>query len=1701
MKKSARKRLLAIFLTVCMALSLLPTAFAAAEEPFVDVPQEAWYFNDVEYVTQRGYFSGTGSGEFSPEVPMTRAMFVTVLARLDGAALDGAAAFDDVPAGTWYAGAVAWAVENDIASGVGGGLFAPEKPVTREQMAAIMARYIEYYAKKQNVTFEAQSAGVGFTDAADISAFAAEAVGLCRGYGLISGLGDGRFAPKDDSTRAQVASVVHRLAQFLTTGTPVKDKPTGAISGGSSASATVKTAADFMAAANASADYVTATLQPDSFITVNDDIAITNDSVSVLTLDLGNANAGNLTINSTSARTINIKGAKGSANEVLASISSLTINAPYASVTNEVNVGGSVNIQAVSQNTFNNTGAITGNIIFTGKGAVNDMRVWPAHVVIATNEAVAVKGNSTNISVTAENANVTVNTAGNTKPTVSSTASGVTLTVATDMQVTLTGTMETVTATAAKPDLVVDGTVAVVKAESANTLTLSGSGTIENVQAEKNSAAITVTGESGGATTSKLTVSKLEAPANATVTAPDNVIGTVAAKGDVTLAASVQTVEAAANASVTMESGKTAATVEAKGNVTITGSGMVGQIDALTGIVTVSGEASVTAVNNTGSGEVTLSGDKTQNITVTKKAPKPAGITVTPSETANTCDTITGLNAATMEYRAVGGAWTSDNISDGKVTPQTPGAYEIRTKATGDAQASEPVTVTVAKAVGVSSASIQGEPYVGQTLTAAANVDATGTLSYQWFAGNDAILNATGKTFTPTDDQVGKTIKVTITNYTNTTQTSTETDAVTVDKTALKKLNAKAAEVQVGVAVKTDGTTADAVALGVVFVTEAEAKAIQAAVTAACSVIENNAGAKTSEVNEQVKALTAAINDYVNAKKVGTHDDVTELKAALGTLINNADAAKTGVITDKGKAEDVEPGSKWVRATDNATFTNAISAADTIQKNTNATAAQLSDAITTLNAALTAYQKVIREGAALDHAALTAAIAAAELNAASVVTSTNGTDVLPGQNWVTQTQKDAYTQAITAAKNVKVGVQQDNINALAALETATNTFNKAKQPGTKDIIAPIVTNVTVTPPTEGKTYTIKFTSNEAGSYAYQLGATSGQWTTDATVTESTETTFEYTLETVSNGILYIQVKDAGGNATIVSVAIGEAPTDAVASVGGAKYETLVEAVAAAPSGATVTLLKDASGAGIGTFDGATGDAIPVKDFTIDFGGHAYTCTGPAVGSSGTQNQAFHLEKGANVTLKNGVIKAGTDAPIKMIVQNYCNLTLEDITLDGANLNETACYTLSNNFGNVVIKGNTNIYAKEGQVAFDVWYGMHSTYLDGVSVTFDDTFTGEVSGTIEYGADTAGSAVDNWRSKAALTIGGNGKFTGSFAEGSTGALTGANITITGGTFSVDPSDYVAASHKAVKESDEKWTIAPRTETDEDNVASVGTTYYSDLQAAFDAAEDNQTVTVLQDVVVDEGSNAVRYSGGKNITVDFGSHSLTSNTTNAAIVVVDNETAASVVTLKNGTITAGANAYCTVIAGSNNDKATTVTLEGMTLNNSRQYGNSIKAFEGATINVTDTTVNSTNGAGGTEAAGGTINITNCTYDQGGYYDHNSTNTAVSNGGVLNIYSGSFTSANYGAYVFNSGGTINIYGGAFDASEAVLKADKSVKSAPSVINVFGGSFTGAHAIQAEATLSITGGTFSVDPQSYVADGYAATSDGTSWTVTAQA
>lgn len=344
------------------------------------------------------------------------------------------------------------------------------------------------------------------------------------------------------------------------------------------------------------------------------------------------------------------------------------------------------------------------------------------------------------------------------------------------------------------------------------------------------------------------------------------------------------------------------------------------------------------------------------------------------------------------------------------------------------------------------------------------------------------------------------------------------------------------------------------------------------------------------------------------------------------------------------------------------------------------------------------------------------------------------------------------------------------------------------------------------------------------------------------------------------------------NATTHKCSCGEFDPAVVATIGNTNgYLTLKEAVAAVEDGGTIKLIKDAVGSSIGTYKtpkqaDANGDPqIAAKGFTIDFGGHTYTINNPASGSEGYESQGIHLERTnsiiPNVTFLNGkiAVDAKNGKAITMLVQNYCNLTLIDMVVDGSNLSDAyykignelvlgANYTLSNNSkdGAKTLIQNTEIIARSGEnhVAFD--------------------------------SDK----------KSDVTVKGNSIIRGKFE-----VVKNASLVIIGGTFSSDPSAYVPEGYVATKSATEEiWTVG---EGSTPLVAEINGVKYISLAKALAAAKNGDTVKLTQDITPDE---RIVVTGNKNITIDLAEKKITSK---ADVAIVNNGTGKLTIT-GNGTV---------------------------------------------------------------------------------------------------------------------------------------------------------------------------------------------------------
>lgn len=194
-----------------MAQSLSNEA-PAEEAAFTDVAADAWYAGAVAQVTEKGLMNGTSETTFSPEVTMDRSMLVTTLWRAMGAPEADAASFADVAADTWYTGAVNWAVANGITSGTSETTFSPTDAVTREQVAVFLYNCAK--AQGADVAVEGDTLS-SYADAASVSTWAADAMSWAVSNGIISGTDAGALAPQGSASRAEVATILVRSLELL----------------------------------------------------------------------------------------------------------------------------------------------------------------------------------------------------------------------------------------------------------------------------------------------------------------------------------------------------------------------------------------------------------------------------------------------------------------------------------------------------------------------------------------------------------------------------------------------------------------------------------------------------------------------------------------------------------------------------------------------------------------------------------------------------------------------------------------------------------------------------------------------------------------------------------------------------------------------------------------------------------------------------------------------------------------------------------------------------------------------------------------------------------------------------------------------------------------------------------------------------------------------------------------------------------------------------------------------------------------------------------------------------------------------------------------------------------------------------------------------------------------------------------------------
>ena len=240
-----KKRLISLLLVFSMLLTLLPASVFAtgsqgqqvltsvsasvSSNPFTDVKESDWFYDAVQYAQANGFFSGTSETTFAPGMTMTRGMFVTVLAKMagvDGKNYAGKSTFTDVPRDAYYEPYVAWASEHGVTSGIGGGKFAPDVLINREQMATFFVGYFE----KFGVDYDT---GANITtipgDLDQVSSWAQDSVLKLWKQGLL--VGDGKsFNPSGSASRAEAAALCRSADKAVDTWYSEPGVPSGRIS-------------------------------------------------------------------------------------------------------------------------------------------------------------------------------------------------------------------------------------------------------------------------------------------------------------------------------------------------------------------------------------------------------------------------------------------------------------------------------------------------------------------------------------------------------------------------------------------------------------------------------------------------------------------------------------------------------------------------------------------------------------------------------------------------------------------------------------------------------------------------------------------------------------------------------------------------------------------------------------------------------------------------------------------------------------------------------------------------------------------------------------------------------------------------------------------------------------------------------------------------------------------------------------------------------------------------------------------------------------------------------------------------------------------------------------------------------------------------------------------------------------------------------
>jgi len=207
------KRTVAIMLAILMIFGM----FAVSAVAFSDVHQDRWYAPGANFVAERGIMDGVGGNQFAPNANLSRAMLATILHRMHGRpAPQQANLFVDVADNTWYTDAIRWAREQGIVQGTSPTTFAPHNNVTRQELVTMFHRYVDHVGGDTNVTpnFNLNH----FTDRDQIASWANEPVRWAVHHRIMMGDTDTTLNPRGHTARAQAATLIMRIVNFLDSG-------------------------------------------------------------------------------------------------------------------------------------------------------------------------------------------------------------------------------------------------------------------------------------------------------------------------------------------------------------------------------------------------------------------------------------------------------------------------------------------------------------------------------------------------------------------------------------------------------------------------------------------------------------------------------------------------------------------------------------------------------------------------------------------------------------------------------------------------------------------------------------------------------------------------------------------------------------------------------------------------------------------------------------------------------------------------------------------------------------------------------------------------------------------------------------------------------------------------------------------------------------------------------------------------------------------------------------------------------------------------------------------------------------------------------------------------------------------------------------------------------------------------------------------